>query len=84
MIKHNSFGIISHCRSVKRLGTARQRQQENEPFTDSLTTGNIQSLSENLFPLQNNVNEFQLHPLLPTIAQFPLAQEPLTFKNNKT
>lgn len=83
MIKHNSFGIISHCRSVKRLGTARPRQQENEPCTDSLSTGNIQSLSENLFQMHNNVNEFQLHLLLPTVTQFPLAQEPFTFKNNK-
>lgn len=45
--------------------------------------GSIQSLSEKLFWMHNNFNELQLYPFLPTITQFPRAQEPLTFKNNK-
>lgn len=45
MIKHKSFGIISYWRNVRRLGTARTKTAENEPCTDSLSTGDIQSSS---------------------------------------
>lgn len=67
--------------------TRNSQNKDSKKINPALTPCQLKISSfsqKKMFQMHNNFNELWLHPLLRTITQFPLAQEPLTCKNNET